>query len=281
MLNKKDRTVAGWRKYYGTWRPTTAPHEQPDLSSIANGAIWKNGGLLARWVTDFDCGCTRNFWYCIKDTPFDINDVKAKKRYYIKKGMQHFDVVEIECAKYLDELYIVTEKALETYSGYKGPQDKKKFIDEICQRNDLICLGAFERDSGKLCGYLRLKEYGNYVDFMNMKVDPGCEKLQINYALVYELCRRYEERLRGGDFYICDGMRAINHETHFQDWLEYNFLFRKAYCRLHIAYPWGVRLIVNCLFPGRNTIYKFGRKNPLVKKIYTILQYEEIAREGA
>lgn len=41
---------------------------------------------LARWTSSFDCGHETNWWYVIKDTPFDINELKKKRRYEIRKG---------------------------------------------------------------------------------------------------------------------------------------------------------------------------------------------------
>lgn len=74
--------IGGWQYYNHAAVPTTAPHEIPDVSSITDGNIWKMGGgtpLLARWTTDFDCGYETNWWYVIKDIPFNISELKAKK----------------------------------------------------------------------------------------------------------------------------------------------------------------------------------------------------------
>ena len=35
--------------------------------------------LLIRWTTNFDCEEKTEWWYCIKDTPFDINSKNLKK----------------------------------------------------------------------------------------------------------------------------------------------------------------------------------------------------------
>ncbi len=81
-----------WRYYHRAVIPRTPPHVVPDLRPIEEGSIWKIWGrgrpLLARWVTDFDCGYETNWWYVIKDTPFDIDALKAKRRYEITKGLK-------------------------------------------------------------------------------------------------------------------------------------------------------------------------------------------------
>lgn len=267
----------GWKMYYGTWRPTTPPHCPPDITCIKDGSIWHAGGVCARWTTDFDCKQETDFWYCIKDTEFDIGKLNSKKRYYIKKGIANFEVKRINPADYLDDLYAVTNKALKTYDDYSAPQDRTEFVNEIRERDDLIFFGAFREN--QLCGYIKIKDWGSYVDFMSMKADPEFEKKQINAAMVNALCEKYAERLRGG-VYICDGMRNINHRTNFQDYLVRNFMFRKAYCRLHMAYPKRVGILVRILYPIREMIFLMNSKWKirLFKKVSVILKCEEIAR---
>ena len=36
--------VEGWRYYNHAMIPTTAPHENADISAVENGDIWKIGG---------------------------------------------------------------------------------------------------------------------------------------------------------------------------------------------------------------------------------------------
>jgi hypothetical protein len=68
--------IDGWKYYNHAMIPTTAPHEIPDLTPIKSGSIWnrlrEGMPLLARWTSDFDCGYETEWWYCIKDSPFDI-----------------------------------------------------------------------------------------------------------------------------------------------------------------------------------------------------------------
>ena len=41
-----DNGVRGWKKYYGTWRPVTPPHIDPNCECLDNKTIWKAGGCL-------------------------------------------------------------------------------------------------------------------------------------------------------------------------------------------------------------------------------------------
>ncbi len=81
--------ISGWRYYYNHAAIlTTAPHVKVDVHPLVDKTIWKmdSNPYFARWTTDFDCGYETEWWYCIKDTPFDISKLNSKKRYEINKG---------------------------------------------------------------------------------------------------------------------------------------------------------------------------------------------------
>ena len=71
--------------------------------------------LLARWTENWDCGKETEWWYVIKDTPFDISKLKAKRRYEINKGIKNFEVKPIDPVSFVEDIYRVTVKA---YSGW-------------------------------------------------------------------------------------------------------------------------------------------------------------------
>ena len=70
--------------------------------------------LLERWTTEFDCGYETNWWYVVKDNPFDINALKSKRRYETNKGIKNFNVKEIEPMNYAD-----FQDYLEKYFGFR------------------------------------------------------------------------------------------------------------------------------------------------------------------
>lgn len=59
-----------WKYYNHLVLPTTAPHEEVNLTPIYDRLIWKMNGkpLLARSISNFDCGYETNWCYVIKDT---------------------------------------------------------------------------------------------------------------------------------------------------------------------------------------------------------------------
>lgn len=272
----------GFKYYNHAMIPATAPHENVDINFVKNGDIFKNAGhkpLLAQWTTNFDCGYETEWWYVIKDTQFDISDLKAKRRYEINKGNKNFDVRLINPYDFYNEIYTIHISALAAYpQKYRPKINKNDFIQDIRDnwKNKLI-YGAFEKETGKLSGYALLTEYLTYIDFNVIKTIPDLEKKGINAAIVYRIVSDFNEKL-GNDFYICDGSRNVLHETAFQDYLEKYFGFRKAYGKLNIKYRWSVGLAVKLLYPFRKII-EICDKNSLIHNISGVLTLEYIRRK--
>ena len=266
-----------WMYYNHAAIPVTAPHEKPDLEAIENGSVWKLKGkpLFARWVSDWDCGTETGWWYVIKDSPFDINELKSKRRYEINKGNKNFEIRKIQPKDYVQDLFDITIKAYSSWpEKYRPKMDKDQFYNMIDHWNNCDVFGAFSRETGELCGYAQLSDRKSYVEFSILRVDPEKEKLAINAAIVYGILEYYKDRF-DGMFYINDGSRSIRHETAFQDYLEKYFGFRKAYCKLNMYYRKWFGIIVHALYPARKLIK--GKTN-LGSRIKGILLMEEIRR---
>lgn len=106
-----------------------------------------------------------------------------------------------------------------------------------------------------------------------MRACPESEKKGINAAMVAAIVEDYNDRL-GKNFYINDGARSISHETNFQDYLEKCFGFRKAYCKLHIAYNPRIKWAVKVLLPFRKILCKFDEIG-FIHQIDSVLKMEE------
>ena len=273
--------IKGWCYYNHAAIPTTAPHEEPDISSIQDKSIWKIAGgtpLLARWTTAFDCGRETTWWYVIKDQPFDITELKAKRRYEINKGLKNFEVLEIDPLQYKEEMYRVQVAAFSAYpEKYRPTVNKQDFFCELEKWEKYTILGAFYRETNQLCGYSLLSRSSEKcVDFYVLKTDPQYEGAAINAALVEGTLRHFRDFLTAGG-YICDGARSIHHETAFQDYLEKYFGFRKAYCKLHIVYNPRLKWIVKTVFPFRKLLRKLDGIGK-IHQINSVLRMEELAR---
>lgn len=273
--------IDGWKYYNHAAVPTTAPHETPHMNPIEDGAIWNiDGGtpLLARWTSNFDCNIETHWWYVIKDGSFDINSLKAKRRYEITKGIKNFEVTEIDPVTYAEELYAVQIAAFSAYpKKYRPSVNKESFISSVKQWNCYICVGVFYRETNELSGYALLsRESEEYVAFNVLKTKPECEKLGVNFALVNGILKIFHLFLENGG-YICDGTRSINHESAFQDYLEKYFCFRKAYCQLHIKYNPKITCIIKLMYPFRKFLLKMDGIG-IIHKLNAVLRMEEIVR---
>lgn len=233
---------------------------------------------MARWTTDFDCGHETNWWYVIKDSEFDINSLKAKRRYEINKGVKNFDVRPINPDNYREELYNVQVAAFSAYpKKYRPTVVKEAFVKGVDGWTNYRVFGAFSRNTGCLAGYSLLEDTDErFKSFIVQKTEPNFEKYSVNAALVEGILSYYSDFLGDGGI-ICDGARSISHETNFQDYLEKYFGFRKAYCRLHIKYKPKIQLIVKCLFPFRKLLKIFDGVG-IVHQINSILKMEEISK---
>lgn len=273
--------ISDWKYYNHAVIPACAPHEIPDLDVVNNNEVFRSNAFerkvfLARWSTEWDTCNKTEWWYLIKDTPFDISKLKSKRRYEINKGMKNFDVKIINSKTFCDEVYRVTVEAYKGWPEKYRPTVNKNDINKLIEFWKVSTVfGGFEKASGKLMAYAVLTEYENYIEFSILRAVPEAEKLGINAAMVAGILNNYSEKLNKG-IYINDGARAIMHETAFQDYLEKYFGFRKAYCKLNIAYRGIVGIIVKCLYPFRNMI---SSKSSIGTKIKAVLKMEEIRRK--
>lgn len=274
--------IEGWRYYNYAAVPTVAPHEPVNGTPLGDGSIWNltsvrgSKPMMAQWITDFDCPEETNWWYVIKDEPFDLSAIKAKRRYEINKGIKNFEVRRVDPVEYAEQICDVTIAAYQSYPAkYRPNVDREKHIKEICgwakEHVSLYC--AFDRESGKLSGYARLEQKGRYMEFCVLRVVPDCERQGINAAIVNGFLTELNAFLSEGG-YISDGTRNIRHETAFQDYLEKYFGFRKAYCKLHIRYKGVFNLAIKFLYPFRKLLLKLDHISK-VHLLNSLLKMEE------
>lgn len=272
-----------WKYYKNSAIPTYYPTQEPDLAPIEDESIWKMFDkplLFARWTTDFDCGSETNWWYVIKDTPFDISSLKSKRRYDINKGIKNFDVRQIHPVEHKNKLLEIQIDAYMAYPAkYRPTINEDVFLNKtVYTWTEYVVLGAFYRETDELVGYALLtKEDAHYVDFMVLRVMQKYEKYAVNAAIVEGIMRYFHDFLSDGGV-LCDGARSVFHETAFQDYLEKNFGFRKAYCKLHIAYNPKIKWIIKCVYPFKKILYLFDSIG-IIHKINSVLKMEEIVRE--
>ena len=272
------RTDIGWKYYNHAAVPTCAPHEEPDLTPSKSGEIWNIQGkpLLARWTTDFDCGYETNWWYIIKDGPFNIDELDPKVRKHIRQSLKKVEVKLIEPSKYAEELCAVHNRTVASYDSFEAITQSPSMFEEHDQNIDYWA--AFNIDNGQIVGYMRCKRNDVYAETLTAKYDPQFLNLRVSDAIHYSVLQYYLNELCYK--YVCSGSRSINHKTNAQEYKIKTFGFRKAYCKLHIAYRPHIKLVINVVYPFRGILKKLD-KIRIVHKVNSILLMEKIMRTKA
>ena len=274
--------IDGWQYYNHALIPTTSPAASVDTDVMQQREFWNGNGtsiaLLARWTSEFDCGRETEWWYVIKDAPFDINLLKAKRRYEINRGIRNFEVRMIAPEKYPEELYAVQVAAFSAYPAkYRPRVEHDEFTKSVRHWEECLVYGAFSRETGELAGYGLLKfKTAEFLEFLVLKTKPELEKYGVNAAIVAEILKSQATFLGNGGI-LSDGTRSISHETRFQDYLEKYFGFRKAYCRLHVVYNPKIRWVVRLVYPFRSFLKKMDGIG-MVHQLNGVLKMEEIVR---
>lgn len=271
-----------WKYYNHALLPNCSPHKIPDTTILNNRKFInsfnksKKFVVLARWTTEFDSEVETNWWYVIKDKPFNIDSLKAKRRYEINKGKKNFDVRLINPIDYINELVDIQRKVYECYpKQYRPDLSEVKIKGDVLKwdREEMSIYGAFSKEDNRLCGFAMMINQKEYANFAMLKVEPESEKNGVNAAIVSGILDEYNDLLSEG-YYICDGERALLHETKFQDYLEKYFGFRKAYAKLHVKFMFPFSTIISLLYPIRKFLPK---NNSIFKKMKVLFSFKEMS----
>ncbi|MDW7650632.1 MAG: hypothetical protein SCM57_04775 [Bacillota bacterium] len=270
-----------WKFYNHAAIPTTAPHEKVDLSPIIDGTIWglKGKPLFARWTENFDCEYKTDWWYCIKDEPFDFSQIKSKRRTEIRKGLKLNRVKVVKALNYIDEIYRIQSECYDDYPEQYRPEHSYEITLQFCRTWDMnhIVYMGFSEQTGEATGFACVEPMGEYVNFEILKVPNKHKNSQVVAALIYAILI---DMLNSNNFkYVCDGARNLVHQTKFMDYLVKQFAFRYAYCDLRMEYNPIIKPIIKALFPFRKILKKMTT-NRLIYKIMAVLTMEEIARKS-
>ena len=171
-------SIEGWQYYNHARIPTAPPTVPAAVEAMAEEGFWHDSRgtvLLARWTSEFDCRRETGWWYIIKDTPLDMDAMKAKRRYEITKGQKHFQVRPIVPKEYGQALYRVEQAAFAAYPAKYRPQvDWDTFAAGLPNWEDCLVYGAFSRETGELAGYGLLRYAApDFLDFLVLEADPA------------------------------------------------------------------------------------------------------------
>jgi len=270
-----------WQKYQGALLWNNLPHLTPPTEADAANALRTQGGWFARWTSDFDCGHETEWWYCICDTFTPIDQLTAKQRYRVNKGLKQCDVVNArkDVRTDLNAIFNLVEASFADYPAAYRPQlEKDAFkanVQGLLDNPDIDIWLVYTKEN-QLVGYCYCTKAQDIVWLTQVKVPTIYLGLEVNAALVHTLCSYYLQENRYK--YICDGERNIKHMTNYQDFLVRVLNFRYAYCTLHVMYPRQMKMVVNILYPFRNLIQAIGKNHPTLYNVYCVLLQEQIRR---
>ena len=215
----------------------------------------------------------------ILDEPFNVEALKSKRRYEIRKGDKNYEVRPIAYKDYETQLYEVYELSKCGFPPHMQSEFTREHFQSMFSADgkQMHVFGAFSRETGKLDGWAVVHRQGRYIGFSSLRTSVGAEKKNVNFALVSYILYFFDADIKNGA-YIDDGSRPVLHTTtNFQDFLEKYYGFRKAYSHLHVKYRPPFGLIVKLLYPFRNLFDWTGRKR--LQEIYGVLLQEEFSRK--
>lgn len=258
-----------WRYYKSMIQGVGDPRNNRVLAKEEQNELFGKfkKALLLRYTTHFDAADSQNWFFCLKDTPYDFDSLKSKRKNVVRKGIDNFTVKEIKLLNYVQEFCNLTNDA---YQGHENPnvvtlEQMEKKAASIDQRDDYFVLGAFSNEDQAFVGYVWCHVNGKWITMSEQKAIRAYEKAGVNAALCHGLCTLYNDRF--SDCILCDGERNVLHKTAFQEYLIKYFGFRYAYCKLHVVFnPRYALLLHSALFflPAYGWLLK--KINP---KLYT------------
>lgn len=263
-----------YRYYKNTWIFLEESQEKP-ISSKEACSLLKKRGLMIRNTYDFDTKEKTLFWFVIKDKLEDISELPSSTRKKIRKALKIYNIKritldELETIGY--EIVLSAEKSYKNKARQTTPEGFKNLINEYKTDNNKECWCVENKTTGEIVGFSvnTIKEDSCEYDNAKCKWESLHDCSQPYYGLFYTMNQYYlgERKLK----YVSDGSRTITEHSKIQDYLTYNFKFRKAYCKLKIYYKWWLSVVIKVLFPFRKLV-PFGN-------IRAILRMEEYSRHS-
>jgi hypothetical protein len=268
-----------WEYYNHALVPTTPPHVDPDTSWMKDRKMWKElaGGkypLFARWTTEFDCKYETNWWYIIREAPFEFEKLGKHAKKHIRQALRKCIVKKVCANECTEELFQVYEEAYQRYKNADNQISYDQFKKGIQDEETVEYWAGYDLND-RMIGYLAVIENGSCMEISVAKFSPQYMNLRVSDALYYTVLEYYLNKL--GKKYVSSGQRSINHLTNTQEYKIETFGFHKAYCRMHIKYNFGVGWVIRLLYPFRN-LFRILEKVTVVHQLLGVLKMEEIYR---
>lgn len=243
--------------YRNAWRYALAPDCEPELSDSQCKALLKKGGWMVRNTFDFDCKEETDFWYVIKDSFGGMDEHSSNEKRKIRRALETFDYKLVDNQTIKEKCYPIVDA---TFTDYKV-KDRKMNRDvfdkylEYCTENEFDYWGIYNKENQEIVGFCTVHLWENSCEYGVTGLWPEYKNngTYPYYGLYYTMNEYYLEKK--GYKYVTDSARSITEHSNIQPFLEQNFNFRKAYCKLKIRYKWWFGAIVRILLPFRKLIW--------------------------
>lgn len=166
----------------------------------------KSKALFCRYESEWDVQEKTEWWYCIKDTPYDIETVKSSIRYEIKKGRKNFYGKVINPTKYSEAIFEIDKKKFAEYPQAYRPQlpdtakeHMKNYLQKYkAQEGDVTWSGIFSRENDEMAGFMICIKKYECVSLDVMGMNPQSLSKASSAALVDFVIQYYEQEFSGG-----------------------------------------------------------------------------------
>ena len=212
---------------------------------------------MVRNTFDFDCKEETGFWYVIKDSFGGMEELSSNERNKVRRSLQVFDFILVDIELIRQKAFPILKATFVDYNITDRNMNESIFNEYLdnCGKEKFDFWGAFDKETQELVGFCAIRVW-----------DDSCEYGIIGFLPQYKHNATYpyygffyimnEYYLDNQKFkYVIDGARSITEHSNIQPFLEQNFKFRKAYCKLKIRYKWWFGAIVRILLPFRNIIW--------------------------
>lgn len=257
---KQPHVVVNGTLYYVSsrvvraWGPASLPYSL--TCDQAQALCRQLGGHIVIHTRGFTEQPRQNWYAVICDRFQRLEDLKAKHRSEINRGLRNSEVRQVDGNFIARTGYEVYSKAVRSYSSFYDVYETEAQYQErhrICHRFcDLVQYWA-ALHKGQLIGYSQNLLFDRIeVNYWTVKLHPGFLTLYPGYALFHKMNEFY---LQTEHFqYVNDGWRSLLHETQIQEYLIRKFGFRKAYTPMSVFYTPVASVLARICYPWRNLV---------------------------
>ena len=251
----------------------SAPHYNNQLTDNECDELLKKGGLMVRNTYDFDQKEESDFWYIIKDSFGSWDEHTSNERKKIRRALKCFVYKKIDRQLIENEGFKIVKNVNDNYMVKDRVMNEDVFQEllDLWDEGNNEFWGAFDIKNGRFAGFavVRIFDTGCFYDMVSIYPEYKHNASYPYYGFFFKLNEYYlgERKFK----YVSDGSRSITEHSNIQPFLEQNFKFRKAYCKLKIRYKWWFGIIVRVLLPFRNLVW--NRNVKAVLKMHKMQYY--------